>query len=293
MNQPAQKTEIFTFCDELLPTEITKKLYDDNKLIIDYKQYYLYEKCLCEIMETNKPKNVIDLNNDDDKLYEKCLNEIKEQKIKKIYLDNKMSEETKRLFTFGLNQNINDNYNNKSTLKSHLNRLPVKVIKRIIRNNNVRGYSKSKKDEIIEIILKSNIPNILTPLEVMELYDEHFIDRSNQSSLIRKESAELKSRKNRLIDGMKKMNKMYNNTAIKKKKFKTKEEAKKYNNDFFDLRDDVKKMMDKTYDDVFDFKKNSVNVVKENELKQLNKDYNDNVKNFSKRLTRQIKENNK
>ena len=204
-----------------------------------------------------------------------------------------MSEGAKRIFTFGLNQSINENYNNKSTLKSHLNRLPVKVIKRIIRNNNVRGYSKSKKDEIIEIILKSNIPNILTPLEVMELYDEHFIDRSNQSSLIRKESAELKRRKNLLIDGMKKMNKMYNNTAIKKKKFKTKEEAKKYNNEFFDLRDDVKKMMKRTYDDVFDFKKNSVNVVKEKELEDLNKDYNDNVKNFSKRLTRQIKENNK
>ena len=56
MNQQAQTTEIFTLYDEILPTEITKKMYDNNELIIDYKQYYLYEKALCEMMETIKPK---------------------------------------------------------------------------------------------------------------------------------------------------------------------------------------------------------------------------------------------
>lgn len=123
MNQQAQKTEIFTFSDEILPTPVTKKMYDNNELIIDYKQYYLYEKCLYEIMETNKPKNVIDLTNDDDKeeidynkLYKKCLNEIQTIKPKtqeQKFFINVIIELKEYLKT----QNIKHTFYNKKIIK--------------------------------------------------------------------------------------------------------------------------------------------------------------------------------
>lgn len=42
--------------EQFEPTEITTQMYNNNELIIYYHQYYLYEKCLCEMMQTIKSK---------------------------------------------------------------------------------------------------------------------------------------------------------------------------------------------------------------------------------------------
>jgi hypothetical protein len=73
--------------EQFEPTEITTQMYNNNELIIYYHQYYLYEKCLCEMMQTIKPKT------EEQVLFINVIMELKEyfktQKIKYTFYNNK------------------------------------------------------------------------------------------------------------------------------------------------------------------------------------------------------------
>jgi hypothetical protein len=143
MNQQAQTTEIFTLYDEILPTEITKKLYDDNKLIIDYKQYYLYEKALCEMMETIKPKTeqqklfinvIIEL-----KMHIKNIKNNKRSDFKKFKrTDFKFIKRTIKIKPTSehFNRYYNKKYDNETEVLNEIYRLSY-----LIKNSELIGYS--------------------------------------------------------------------------------------------------------------------------------------------------------
>lgn len=147
----------------------------------------------------------------------------------------------------------------------------VKVLKNEISKTNIKGYSKMKKAEVVELMMKNQ-----------ERFKHiKMAEKKEPKKKVKKEEPKKKikiKKDNNLLQNMKNLVKKYNKDEIKKEKL-TKENLNKYTNPYFDIAEKIEKQLEEV-DDPMEFFKNN---------KELSKKYRDTTKNFIRRIKAQVK----
>jgi len=162
--------------------------------------------------------------------------------------------------------------------KEILNSHSVGTLKKEISKTNIKGYSKMKKAEIVELMMKSKEKFMHIEMKTKRQMKKKKEEPKKERKKIKLVSFDKKEEPKKLTERIKEFNKKYNANEIKKQKL-DKSNLKKYTDPYFKELEEIEKMLS----DIDD----NVKFIKDN--KELSSTFTDIKKNFVRRVKSNMK----